>query len=81
MGPHTFNFLEAAVLAESAGAALRVTSMAEAVQSARRLVTDPAAQAAMSDTALRFSGAHRGAVGKTVTAVLALLGQQGVDAL
>lgn len=81
MGPHTFNFLEAAMLAESAGAALRVTSMGQAVQSAHRLVTDPVAQAAMSDTALRFSAAHRGAVNKTVAAVLALLGQQRVDAL
>jgi 3-deoxy-D-manno-octulosonic-acid transferase len=73
MGPHTFNFLEAAELALSAGAALRVDSMDQAVQAAVALVSDPAKQAEMSQAANRFALAHRGAVAKTVAAVAGLL--------
>ena len=81
MGPHTFNFTEAAELAALAGAAWRVTSLQEAVQAAQRLVNDPAAHAAMISAATGFSNAHRGAVEKTANAVVELLDQQGVDAL
>ncbi|WP_296447700.1 3-deoxy-D-manno-octulosonic acid transferase [Rhodoferax sp. UBA5149] len=80
MGPHTFNFAEAAELAEGAGAALRVASLQQAVQAAQALVQDPAARAAMVRAAAGFSGDHRGAVEKTAAAVLPLLHQQGVDA-
>ena len=75
MGPHTFNFAEAAELAQAAGAALRVSSLHQAVAVAQRLVNDPAAQQAVVSAAAGFSSAHRGAVEKTVTAVLALLDQ------
>jgi 3-deoxy-D-manno-octulosonic-acid transferase len=81
MGPHTFNFAEAAELALAAGAAIRVTSLQQAVAVARRLAYDPAARAAVSDAAARFALAHQGAVEKTAAAVLSLLGQQTVDAL
>jgi len=81
MGPHTFNFAEAAELAQAAGAALRVSSLQQAVAVAQQLANDPAAQQAVVSAAARFSSAHRGAVEKTVSAVLALLDQQGVDAL
>jgi len=81
MGPHTFNFAEAAELAQAAGAALRVSSLQQAVAVAQQLANDPASQQAVVSAAARFSSAHRGAVEKTVSAVLALLGQQGVDAL
>jgi 3-deoxy-D-manno-octulosonic-acid transferase len=81
MGPHTFNFAQAAELAMSAGAALRVDSMAQAVAAATALVQDAARQAAMAHAADAFSGAHRGALEKTALAVLDLLEQQGVDAL
>ncbi|NMM15057.1 MAG: 3-deoxy-D-manno-octulosonic acid transferase [Rhodoferax sp.] len=81
MGPHTFNFAEAAALAQAAGAAIRVSSLQQAVAVAQQLANDPAAQQAVVSAAARFSSAHRGAVEKTVSAVLALLGQQGVDAL
>ena len=73
MGPHTFNFSEAAELAEHAGAALRVASMEEGVRVAVDLVRDAAAR----DTAVRacetFAAAHRGAAQKTAQAVLRLL--------
>jgi len=81
MGPHTFNFADAAELAEAAGAALRVPSLPQAVAAARALANDPPARAAMARAATGFSGDHRGALEKTASAVVALLDQQGVDAL
>ena len=81
MGPHTFNFAQAAELAEAAGAALRVAALAPAVAAAQRLANDPAARAVMVSAATGFASAHRGALAKTVAAVLALLEQQGVDAV
>jgi 3-deoxy-D-manno-octulosonic-acid transferase len=80
MGRHTYNFSEAAELAETSGAAGRVTNLTEAVKVAQALVGDAAARGAMVNAATEFSSAHRGAVKKTVAAVLALLGEQGVDA-
>ena len=80
MGRHTYNFTEAAELAEAAGAARRVTSLAEAVNVAQALVQDAEARLAMVSAAAGFSNANRGAVEKTVAAVLALLGEQGVNA-
>ena len=79
MGPHTFNFAEVAELAELAGAALRVPSLKQAVAAVCTLADEPSTRRAMADAAAEFSGAHRGAVEKTVAAVLALLGQKGVD--
>jgi 3-deoxy-D-manno-octulosonic-acid transferase len=43
MGPHTFNFAQAAELAQAGGAAVAVSDMAEAVQRARQWVNDPGA--------------------------------------
>jgi 3-deoxy-D-manno-octulosonic-acid transferase len=80
MGRHTYNFAEAAELAEAAGAAGRVAHLTEAVKVAHALVSNPAARGAMVSAATEFSSAHRGALEKTVEAVLALLGEQGVDA-
>ncbi len=79
MGPHTFNFLEASALAVTADAALRVASLREAVLAAAQLLTEPGAQTTMAASASKFAQNHRGAVDKTVTAVLALRGQQRVD--
>ena len=73
MGPHTFNFAEAAELAEAAGAAMRVPDLQQAVDAAQNLVSNPATHAAMVHAATEFSNAHRGAVDKTVDAVRALL--------
>jgi 3-deoxy-D-manno-octulosonic-acid transferase len=74
MGPHTFNFGEAADLALEAGAARRVGSMEEGVRAAVALARDPAARGAMVDASEAFANAHRGAAEKTAEAVLALLG-------
>jgi len=72
MGPHTFNFAEAAELAEEAGAALRVTDLVEGVRSAAALVADNDQRAKAVTAAAAFAAAHRGAADKTAQAVLAL---------
>jgi 3-deoxy-D-manno-octulosonic-acid transferase len=73
MGPHTFNFAEAAELSESAGAARRVASMAEGVRAALALVRDDAAREAAVRASREFAEAHRGAAQKTAEAILALV--------
>ncbi|MEC5213551.1 3-deoxy-D-manno-octulosonic-acid transferase [Polaromonas sp. CG_9.5] len=72
MGPHTFNFLEAAALAEAEGAALRVADMAEGVEAALSLITGspPLASAAQAAQAgLAFAARHRGATASTLAAL------------
>jgi 3-deoxy-D-manno-octulosonic-acid transferase len=81
MGPHTFNFKEAARLAQAAGAAQACASLAAAMLAAEQLVRDAAARQAMADAARQFALAHRGATDRTLEALAELLGQQGVDAL
>lgn len=73
MGPHTFNFAEAAQLAQEAGAALRVADMNEAVRTAVQLATDAPRRAAAAAAGLSFAAAHRGAAERTAEAVLALI--------
>jgi 3-deoxy-D-manno-octulosonic-acid transferase len=73
MGPHTFNFTDAAQLAQEAGAALRVEAMEDGVRSAVALAVDPARRGAAVRAALRFASANQGAAEKTAQAVLALL--------
>ncbi len=73
MGPHTFNFAEAAQLAESAGAAMRVESMEEGLRAAVALAASPVRLGDAVKAALTFSGAHQGAADKTASGVLALL--------
>lgn len=79
MGPHTFNFAEAARLAIDAGAAQRVAGMAEGVAAATALAQDPLRQAALSERCLAFTEAHRGAALATALAVLQQL-REAVDA-
>jgi 3-deoxy-D-manno-octulosonic-acid transferase len=73
MGPHTFNFAEAAELALAAGAARRVGSMVEGLAAVQALLGQPAQQHTMADAALHFASAHAGAVQRTVAAVQAVL--------
>ncbi len=79
MGPHTFNFEEAAELAAAAGAALRAPDLGRAVELARALAGDARERERRSAAAIRFAQAHGGALDKTSQALLALLGQEGVD--
>jgi 3-deoxy-D-manno-octulosonic-acid transferase len=73
MGPHTFNFAEAAQLAEEAGAALRVEDMAQAVATALQMVSFSPHENAHVQACQVFSQAHRGASQRTVKALLPYL--------
>jgi 3-deoxy-D-manno-octulosonic-acid transferase len=70
MGPHTFNFAEAAQLAEEAGAAMRVQDMAQAVTTALQMVMSGADENAHVQACMAFSQAHRGAAQRTAQALL-----------
>jgi 3-deoxy-D-manno-octulosonic-acid transferase len=65
MGPHTFNFADAAELAVAAGAAFRVADMADALVQAHGLCSKPSAMHTAQTAALDFSLQHRGATEKT----------------
>ncbi len=76
MGPHTFNFAQAAELALAAGAALRAASIEEAVPMAVALSRDPARNARVQ-RAFDFAARHRGAAERMAQEVVSLLRQQG----
>ncbi|OGB55920.1 MAG: 3-deoxy-D-manno-octulosonic acid transferase [Burkholderiales bacterium RIFOXYD12_FULL_59_19] len=61
MGPHTFNFLEAAEQALAAGAALRVADLAQAVAVASTLCFDSHRLENVRLAANRFAQSHQGA--------------------
>ena len=61
MGPHTFNFEEAAAQAQTAGAACRVTDMAAAVLLAEAMALDAAQRQTLSAAGHGFLHAHQGA--------------------
>jgi 3-deoxy-D-manno-octulosonic-acid transferase len=61
MGPHTFNFLDAAEQAQAAGAALRAADLAQAVAEASALCFDHQRLATVRHAAKRFAQAHQGA--------------------
>ncbi|MES2415771.1 MAG: 3-deoxy-D-manno-octulosonic acid transferase [Pseudomonadota bacterium] len=69
MGPHTFNFMDAAELAQAAGAARRVTDMAEGVRSSLSLLARPGAHRSAVEASLAFAAANRGAAEKTLDAL------------
>ncbi len=76
MGPHTFNFKEAAELASAAGAATRVPDMAAGVGAAVTLAgaVERAAREEQSRRALEFVSRHRGAAARTAARIQALIG-------
>ena len=61
VGPHTYNFSEAADVAVAAGAALRVETAEELMAAACRLLSEPETLARMGERGLAFSRAHQGA--------------------
>ena len=61
MGPHTFNFAQAAEMAQETGAALVRPDMASALHAAMQLLEDPVALEAASSAAWAFAQTHRGA--------------------
>ena len=73
MGPHTFNFSEAAELAMVAGAALRVTDLAQGLQTALALVQDAGRLGLAREAADAFASAHRGATARLSDAITQML--------
>jgi 3-deoxy-D-manno-octulosonic-acid transferase len=71
MGPHTYNFSEAAELSLAAGAALRVADIDEGVARAVALVQDPSRRDWVQ-RALGFAAAHRGAAERMAREILAI---------
>ncbi len=79
MGPHTFNFAQAAEQAHAAGAALRVADMQAAVRTACASVTKPEAHAALIAPCARFVQAHQGAAQRMAIGLVARLSAQGAS--
>jgi 3-deoxy-D-manno-octulosonic-acid transferase len=61
IGPHTFNFREAAIGAVAAGAAQRVADAEALILAVEALFRDPAQRDAMHEAAGAFHASHRGA--------------------
>ena len=74
LGPHTFNFAEAAALACEQGVAHRVPDIGQGVQQACELATNAPRLAAARGLTQDFTLQHRGAARLTATAIRALLG-------
>ncbi|WP_026435029.1 3-deoxy-D-manno-octulosonic acid transferase [Acidovorax sp. JHL-9] len=74
LGPHTFNFAEAATLACEQGVAHRVADIGQGVALACGLATDASRLAVARDLAQEFMQQHRGAARLTAAAISALLG-------
>ncbi|MFT3666063.1 lipid IV(A) 3-deoxy-D-manno-octulosonic acid transferase [Piscinibacter sp.] len=72
MGPHTFNFAEAAERAEAAGAALRAETVDAALDAALALLADAARLARLGEAARAFAAGHRGAARRMAEAIVAL---------
>lgn len=70
VGPHTWNFREAALRAVEAGAALRVADAADLGETVAGLLCEPQRREAMAAAGLRFALAHRGAAERTLQAML-----------
>jgi 3-deoxy-D-manno-octulosonic-acid transferase len=73
MGPHTFNFAEAAELALAAGAAWRVADLAEGVDTALTLLADAPRRAQAAGDAAQFAAMHQGAAARMAHRVAGLL--------
>lgn len=69
LGPHTYNFREAAELAVAAGAALRIKDAAGVMEQATRLFGDPRRLAAMGNAGREFAVRHRGATQRTLATI------------
>ncbi len=69
MGPHTFNFAQAAEQALAAGAALRVADLAQGLGAASALGARASRRQAMATAAQGFARQHQGAAVRTAAAL------------
>lgn len=72
LGPHTFNFEDAALLAIEAGAAVRMTDLHSGVRRAAALAAD-ARRNEWVEAALAFAASHRGATERMAQRIAMLL--------
>ena len=72
LGPHTFNFEDAALLAIEAGAAVRMNDLHSGVRRAAALASDPRRNEWV-EAALAFAGSHRGATERMAQRIAMLL--------
>ena len=76
MGPHTYNFAEAAQLSADVGAAFPCADLAEAVDRATAMLHKPQALEVAQQAALGLGAAHRGAAQRTAQALAAVLAEK-----
>ncbi len=69
IGPHTYNFEEAAAQAVEAGAALRVETADEVMRTAERLIERPETLRATAERAIAFSSVHQGATARIMAMI------------
>ncbi len=69
MGPSRFNFAEAAVQAEAAGALCSVPDAMALMRNVEQLFDDDTTRLRMAECARAFAAAHRGATAKTMTII------------
>jgi 3-deoxy-D-manno-octulosonic-acid transferase len=66
IGPHTYNFAQAAESAIAAGAAVRVKDAGETIRVARSFLQDRGLRERMGSAGIAFCAAHRGAAERTL---------------
>lgn len=76
MGPHTYNFAEAAQLSADVGAAFPCADLADAVDRATAMLHKPQALEVAQQAALGLGAAHRGAAQRTAQALAAVLAEK-----
>ena len=69
MGPHTYNFAQAAQWAESCGAALRVQDMSAAIEAAEVWLAQPIQRDQAAKASLSLAQSHQGAAQRTAQAL------------
>lgn len=73
LGPSMFNFAEASRDALACGAAMQITSASAMLQTAAKLIGDPAQRESMSTAGRAFVAQHRGATARALELIAPLL--------
>lgn len=81
VGPHTFNFEQAAADAIACGAALRASNANAAASMVLELLADAKRRQAMGEAGLDFARAHRGATERTMAAIGSMLAAPSAERL
>jgi 3-deoxy-D-manno-octulosonic-acid transferase len=74
VGPHTYNFSEAAQQAVESGAAIRVADATQLAREAQRVLGDEACLRSMRERALEFARSHQGATARVMAVIETVLG-------